>query len=548
MTNLTPVSSFDNVRQLETTDLGLAGPGGPLNEQAQALLNRTKYLNDRRLDLSDVADPLKGAGIIGRGGQVVDSIAALRALDKNAASKNAFATGYRAAGDGGGGPYALRVGDITSVDNGGTMIVATDGGRWELTQQGAVSIKQFGGVAGVFDAPSLAINDVALQKARDWVAGNAVRNKLDGTAGIYGYTVSPNWAIQHAQIDFHGEVRFRYFGTGNAVILDAGPTAPDLVYNMKFGAGNKLIVECPSTALDAVFVRGVHHSVVGINVLGAGAANAGLNVQFAVCTKFYVTCSVNEEGWYLGAKPAVGIKLDQRLAGETTSYCKFPNPIIEGPDVGIELVNTLGNIFDGGTAEACLQYGVFAAVGASGDRFDKTDFEANGIADVYSLGSGVEIISCDSDNEINFGSTATLCRVTGGRHKDILFDTGSAGCSANDTVYNRSNNGGTFIDSGTNSIVKGVRNGGTNVIYLTGSATYDPPSIPSGSAAQTTVSVPGLKFGDTVLAAFSQSLLATSMSATVSASDVATVAFINLSGAPVDLTSGTLSCTGFRGN
>lgn len=44
MTNLTPLQSFDNVRQLETTDLVLAGPGQPMNQQAQSLLNRTQFL------------------------------------------------------------------------------------------------------------------------------------------------------------------------------------------------------------------------------------------------------------------------------------------------------------------------------------------------------------------------------------------------------------------------------------------------------------------------------------------------------------------------
>lgn len=49
MTNLTPVSSFDPVPQLETTTLALGGPGGPMNLPAQALLNRTQWLHDNAL-------------------------------------------------------------------------------------------------------------------------------------------------------------------------------------------------------------------------------------------------------------------------------------------------------------------------------------------------------------------------------------------------------------------------------------------------------------------------------------------------------------------
>lgn len=47
MTNLTPVSSLDDVVQHPTSELLLAGPGGPLNQQAQSLLNRTEYLKDQ---------------------------------------------------------------------------------------------------------------------------------------------------------------------------------------------------------------------------------------------------------------------------------------------------------------------------------------------------------------------------------------------------------------------------------------------------------------------------------------------------------------------
>ena len=41
---LVATPQMDSVRQLETTDVALAGPGGVLNTQAQSLLNRTEYL------------------------------------------------------------------------------------------------------------------------------------------------------------------------------------------------------------------------------------------------------------------------------------------------------------------------------------------------------------------------------------------------------------------------------------------------------------------------------------------------------------------------
>lgn len=45
---LTPIPEFSDVPQLERTTLALAGPGGPMNEQAQALANRTELLKRKQ--------------------------------------------------------------------------------------------------------------------------------------------------------------------------------------------------------------------------------------------------------------------------------------------------------------------------------------------------------------------------------------------------------------------------------------------------------------------------------------------------------------------
>jgi parallel beta-helix repeat protein len=74
---------------------------------------------------------------------VVDSIALLRAVN-HAFYARVFVTGYYAPHDGGGGPYQYDPDDTTSADNGGTIIVATDGARWKLSAYGAISLKQFG--------------------------------------------------------------------------------------------------------------------------------------------------------------------------------------------------------------------------------------------------------------------------------------------------------------------------------------------------------------------------------------------------------------------
>lgn len=74
---------------------------------------------------------------------VVANIAELRAL-KSTASKNAFVLGYYSSLDGGGGQYTYDATDSASADNGGTIIVATDGSRWKLAYVNGPTARQFG--------------------------------------------------------------------------------------------------------------------------------------------------------------------------------------------------------------------------------------------------------------------------------------------------------------------------------------------------------------------------------------------------------------------
>jgi hypothetical protein len=102
-------------------------------------------------DLSSAGNGF-GADLVGGVGRVVDTIAALKALAKTGVGK-AFVLGYYARGDGGGGQYHYDSTDLVSVDNGGTVIVAADAGRWKLIHNGTVSVKQFGAKAdGTDDA------------------------------------------------------------------------------------------------------------------------------------------------------------------------------------------------------------------------------------------------------------------------------------------------------------------------------------------------------------------------------------------------------------
>lgn len=300
----------------------------------------------------------------------------------------------------------------------------------------------------------------ALAAVRTAAAAAAQPARIIFPPGIYKYSASPNWAIQDLQVDFEGEVRLRYTGTGIAVDLDGG-AAGGGVYNTQFGVAGRVLIEAPTTATHAIRARALHHGKVRAKVLGAGSTSAGLKTNWCVCTEFDVIVSVNEEGaWYSVTKPAFGYDLDIRGASEFTSYCIFHNPIVEGPDIGVQLTGTLGNLFFGGTFEACSTYGAFASTGSNLDKFDGTDFESNTSQDVYNNGTGVEFNNCDTNGGVTFGTSCTKGKLVGGNHKTILLDATSSACTARDLVFNRANNGGTFSDNGNSNRVVNLTDGG----------------------------------------------------------------------------------------
>lgn len=73
---------------------------------------------------------------------------------------------------------------------------------------------------------------------------------------------------------------------------------------------------------------------------------------------------------------------------------------------------------------------------------------------------------------------------------------------------------------------------------LTGSSTYNPPSLADGESVATTVTVTGASFGDYVTATFSNALQGIEITASVTATGTVTVTFRNNTGGPIDLSSG----------
>lgn len=82
--------------------------------------------------------------------------------------------------------------------------------------------------------------------------------------------------------------------------------------------------------------------------------------------------------------------------------------------------------------------------------------------------------------------------------------------------------------------------------FMTGSATYDPPSIAAGARASTSVSCPGALLGDKVMASFSVNLASIVLLAWVSTDNTVAVDFVNNTAGTIDLASGTISVEALR--
>ena len=86
-----------------------------------------------------------------------------------------------------------------------------------------------------------------------------------------------------------------------------------------------------------------------------------------------------------------------------------------------------------------------------------------------------------------------------------------------------------------------------NFSGLPGEAVYDPPNLAANASTDTTIAVAGAYFGDFVMVSFSLDLQDVGVTAWVSAPDVITVRFVNMTPGAVDLGSGTLRVRVLKG-
>lgn len=189
---------------------------GTLYNVGSGALVFVSYTEQLRQDIRESG----GASLVGFDGEtvasyfrskncrVVDSISELRALPKSTYAR-ASATGYYSVGDGGGGDYWLDTADTTSADNGGSIIVAADGGRWKRADN-RHDVKMFG-AKGDHNGTTGTDDTDAIDRYLTWAMVAGVKAQFP--SGLYQYSGSklfdmagsPGWTDGKRKFAITGE-------------------------------------------------------------------------------------------------------------------------------------------------------------------------------------------------------------------------------------------------------------------------------------------------------------------------------------------------------
>jgi hypothetical protein len=246
-----------------------------------------------------------------------------------------------------------------------------------------------------------------------WLAGKA----LFFPDGDYAHSSALFFGNAGAVISNSGRAGLTFTGGGAGISIDAGALNTDNLYNVSFGSRHSPInLRGNPSATNLVFARGVHHSHIHVN---AKDGTYGLNLNFAVCSDFSVSCTSNS-GAFLST-PAAGLVAGIRNAGEYVTDCQF-YLIIEGvSSTGVQLAGVHGCTFRG-TSEG-NDGGVYEGANCDRNVWKAFHCEANSSYDWTLDGSNQTIL-----NNCAGASTAglVLSGVTRARFNGGVFSNLSA--------------------------------------------------------------------------------------------------------------------------
>ncbi|MDB5975552.1 MAG: hypothetical protein JWR07_2312 [Nevskia sp.] len=221
----------------------------------------------------------------------IDSISSLRAYAAGSPPSTFNVQGYAAPGDGGGGLFVYDPFDMSSTDNGGTIIVDSLGRRWYRLYSGDIYAEWFG-VVGTGDETTTINSMVSSVSAVAVAASTQLTIRFNGpsyqTAGI---AIKPNLCLDFGRATITktvsgGSMLYTtpvlisgsYYGTYNNITIRGGTfnlngkTAPGHIVYLLYTIGLRLenvTVTHQSQNLSWAFALGGRHMIVeGCKVLG----------------------------------------------------------------------------------------------------------------------------------------------------------------------------------------------------------------------------------------------------------------------------------------
>lgn len=387
-------------------------------------LEKTKFslVNSDQILRQDLAKTDFGYGVdlVKGAARIVESIAELRTVPKEP-GKMVFASGYEL-GTAGGGFYKYDAGDTTSVDNGGTIIVAADGGRWKLKYQQFVTVEQF----GVLPIPGRN-NYTRLQNAvaTCWAA------KIQLCAGTGTFEYGTTLDLSYPTLVFRGNgfrnTVFKFTGTGRA--MDAIGTRPNNgIYSFDLDLSD-FTIEGNANATDLLRVRINHARLVRLNAREASTSNGcGFRIEGTVAGHYeQLTVSTNTQ--LMISRPQNGIFIDHDTSmGNQRATCNsFISMCVEGTTGdGLVLKACDQATITGGTSENNGGNGLTEWAGCQMNSYTGLDCESNlGYADLFIGGQSSTFRNCGSTKFAYIDNSARLTKIEGGWFDKVEV---SAGC------------------------------------------------------------------------------------------------------------------------
>lgn len=488
----------------------------------------------------------------------VNSIAELRQITATLASTLGLTAvivkGYYTPGDGGGGIYYLDSSDVSSVDNGGTIIVANDSRRWKLTCYNFLSVKHFG-----------AKGDGSADDTAAFVAclNFSSTAYIPPVTSFYKITSSIALPVNTHLIGFNSEsCIIKFVGTGALFTTTAGgfthfeklgiygnPTVPAY-----FTAGTVGVnINDQFTARDCQF----RNFEKALNWVSNGFYLKYWNCQFMFNKISCYNMNANNTDFY-GCRFGYSDYFVQLggFDGPTNFHgCSFEN-VTQAAISQINGVQTSINFFGGYVENTGASSVVGTGLNASGFKaatFIQGVFKSVGIYGIPGQIAGYfRIVDCNA--------ATGLVLVAKGNHWIYKLDGGlsdtqyiylpgtNAFIDINDTSEGRSDPSytptATYTIAGTlfstYARAEGFDPVSGNVLEFIGSKTYDPPNLAAGIGATTTITITGAVVGDYVVVSFSNDLQGIVLTGYVSAVDTVSVRFQNSTAGAIDLASGTL--------